>query len=56
MDVQSQTFRRFSAEDQGMMDSPHNTPGKVRVSKMRYVVARFESAVPSCYCTRFVPI
>lgn len=31
MDEQPSTFRRFSLEDQGMMESPHTTPAKVRL-------------------------
>ena len=47
MDTQPNTFRRFSAEDQGMMESPHNTPSKVRCLNMKQktVVPRFDSRI-----------
>lgn len=28
MDIERRLFNRFTAEDQGMLESPHNTPAK----------------------------
>ena len=38
MDTQSNLFRRLSAVDQGMMDSPHNTPTKVCIADARHEI------------------